>query len=188
MENHFHAGRFPKGTSGNPAGRPAGSRHKATFVFDQLRDNEGRQLLSKLLELPHRGNLPALRRFLDRFYPERKDPAFPMALPPLESTHVLLPYFREVSGAAAAGEITPAQGESLIHIAMSHARVIELAALARLERFCAPKPGHPCTQETNLLSPFVRREMAGPHDGAHFRPSSIPADSQPMLSRSRNFL
>ena len=32
--------RFEKGQSGNPAGRPAGSRNKATLLLDKLTDDE----------------------------------------------------------------------------------------------------------------------------------------------------
>jgi uncharacterized protein DUF5681 len=44
-------GRFKAGKSGNPAGRPAGSRNAATLAIDALLDGEAETLTRKAIEL-----------------------------------------------------------------------------------------------------------------------------------------
>jgi hypothetical protein len=44
-------GTFQKGQSGNPSGRPAGSRNKATLALDALLDGEGEAITRKAIEL-----------------------------------------------------------------------------------------------------------------------------------------
>src|ERR1017187_1859783 len=44
-------GQFTKGTSGNSAGRPAGSWNKATLACEQLLADDGEQLIRKAVEM-----------------------------------------------------------------------------------------------------------------------------------------
>ena len=59
-------GRWAKGTSGNPAGRPTGSRNKATLYFEELLDGQGEALIKKAVELSLKGDTTALRLCLER--------------------------------------------------------------------------------------------------------------------------
>ena len=58
--------RWRKGTSGNPAGRPTGSRNKATLYFEELLDGQGEALIKKAVELSLKGDTTALRLCLER--------------------------------------------------------------------------------------------------------------------------
>ena len=66
------ATRFQPGRSGNPQGRPPGSRNKTTRAIDALFDGEAEALTRKAIELAKAGDLVALRLCLDRIaLPER---------------------------------------------------------------------------------------------------------------------
>jgi hypothetical protein len=67
------AGQFTKGTSGNPGGRPPGSRNRATLLMETLLEGEAEQLTRKAIELALAGDLNALRLCLDRLLPPSKD-------------------------------------------------------------------------------------------------------------------
>ena len=67
------SGRFQKGQSGNPNGRPPGSRNKTTLAVDALLDGEAETLTRKAIELAKTGDVTALRLCLDRIAPVRKD-------------------------------------------------------------------------------------------------------------------
>ena len=54
-------GRWTKGTSGNPDGRPMGSRNRATLAAQTLLDGEGERLTRKAIELALEGDRAALR-------------------------------------------------------------------------------------------------------------------------------
>src|SRR3974390_3507282 len=57
---------FQKGQSGNPAGRPRGSRNRASIRRQRMLEKKGRALLDKAVELAMDGNIAALRLCLDR--------------------------------------------------------------------------------------------------------------------------
>lgn len=67
------AGRWRKGASGNKAGKPRGTRHKATLAAETLLEGEAEALSRKAIELALAGDVSALRLCLDRIVPPRKD-------------------------------------------------------------------------------------------------------------------
>src|SRR5262245_4945736 len=76
---------FKKGQSGNPKGRPRGSRNRATLAINALLDGEAEVLTRKAIELAKAGDLTALRLCLDRIVPPRKECPVTFALPPLRN-------------------------------------------------------------------------------------------------------
>ena len=60
---------FPKGESGNPLGRPLGSRHRVTLALDALLDGEPEKITRKAVEMAPAGDGVALRLCLDRIAP-----------------------------------------------------------------------------------------------------------------------
>ena len=53
--------RWKKGFSGNPNGRAAGSRNRATLAIEALLEGEGEALTRKAIELAKAGDMAALR-------------------------------------------------------------------------------------------------------------------------------
>ena len=51
-------GRWRQGTSGNPAGRPAGSRNKSTVFLEELLSGQSEALIQKGVELSLKGDTP----------------------------------------------------------------------------------------------------------------------------------
>jgi hypothetical protein len=54
-------GRFQKGRSGNPNGRPKGSRNKTTVIAQTLLEGEAEALVRKVVQLALEGDLTCLR-------------------------------------------------------------------------------------------------------------------------------
>src|SRR5438874_5684 len=71
---------FVKGQSGNPAGRPLGSRNKSTLAFEALAELEGPKLIEALFIKAKQGHAWAIRLLLVRMVAVRREPA-PFALP-----------------------------------------------------------------------------------------------------------
>ena len=67
------AGRFARGQSGNPEGRPKGSRNATTLALETLLDGQATVLTQKAIDLALTGDMAALRLCLDRILPPRKD-------------------------------------------------------------------------------------------------------------------
>jgi len=62
-------GRWQKGKSGNPDGRPIGSRNTATLVAQTLLEGEAEHLTRKAIKLAGGGNVMLLKFFLERLLP-----------------------------------------------------------------------------------------------------------------------
>ena len=76
--------KFKPGQSGNPNGRPKGSRHKTTLAIETLLDGEGEEITRKAIDLAKGGDLGAIRICLDRLAPPRKDRHIEFSLPAME--------------------------------------------------------------------------------------------------------
>ncbi len=66
------SGRFVKGQSGNPNGRPKGARGKATMIAEALLDGDAEKLMRKAIELALAGSEPCLRLCLERILPPKR--------------------------------------------------------------------------------------------------------------------
>src|SRR5215211_1110997 len=61
------------GESGNPGGRPKGSKHKTTLALEAMLEGEAEAITRKAIELAKGGDLTAIRLCLDRLLPVRRD-------------------------------------------------------------------------------------------------------------------
>src|SRR5829696_6579969 len=75
---------FQKGRSGNPNGKPKGTRHRVTMAAETLMEGEAEAITRKAIELAKGGDGPALRLCMDRIYPPRKDRSVRFRLPSLD--------------------------------------------------------------------------------------------------------
>lgn len=65
---------FAKGQSGNPAGRPAGSRNKTSLLAQELLDGDAEDIVRKVIEKAKEGDATAMRLVMERILPARKEP------------------------------------------------------------------------------------------------------------------
>jgi hypothetical protein len=126
MNSNDKNGKFKKGTSGNPAGRPLGSRNQAMLECEHLLQAAAPDLIRVLIEKAKKGDMQAMRLCLDRIYPVKKEQPIHLALPPLKSATDLPNHCRQITNAVMTGEITPGQGESLTNILTGHAHILEI--------------------------------------------------------------
>jgi hypothetical protein len=128
---HSHPGQFKKGQSGNPAGKPRGTRHAATLAAEVLLDGEAETLTRKAIEMAKAGNVHALRLCLDRIAPPRKSRKVAFDLPLIESTADLAPAFSAVIGAMAAGELAPDEAMTIAGVLELKRKAIETIEIER---------------------------------------------------------
>ena len=144
------SGRWPKGNSGNPAGRPPGSRNKSTLFFEELLSDQGEALIQKAIQLSLKGDTVALRLCLERICPPRKDRTLEM--PELTGFHPVSSALPLILTAVGEGRLTPGEAESLARVVESQIRVVEVEELARrvaeLERARTSRPDESQEQAT----------------------------------------
>jgi hypothetical protein len=120
---------FQKGQSGNPAGRPAGGRNKATLLAQQLLDGEAEALARKVIDQALAGDVMCLRVCLRRLVPPRKDVPVNVELPPVDSAADLPRATGALLEAVSAGVVTPSEAQALAGILEIHRKSLELADL-----------------------------------------------------------
>jgi hypothetical protein len=74
-------GRFPPGVSGNPSGRPKGSRNFSSIVAEALREGEAEALVRIAVAAAFAGDKPLLRFFMARIWPAMRGRLVELALP-----------------------------------------------------------------------------------------------------------
>ena len=116
---------FPKGTSGNPAGRPKGSRARTALALDAILEGEAEEITRKAIELAKDGDPQALRMCLDRLVPARKDRLITFELPPIDTVEDARKATGALLQAVAAGEITPSEAAELSKLTVAHVEAIK---------------------------------------------------------------
>jgi hypothetical protein len=129
---------FQKGVSGNPAGRPLGSRNKATIALAALLDGEAEAITRKAVDLAKSGDLTAIRLCLERIISPRKDRPVTFKFPPIETAADAARASSALVAAVADGELTPGEAAELGRLVESFVRSLEAtnfeARLLRLEQ------------------------------------------------------
>ncbi len=74
-------GRFKKGKSGNPRGKPKGARHKASLMAEMLFESGIEMVCEQVLSQAQEGNLQSAKIILDRLLPPKKDRPINFKLP-----------------------------------------------------------------------------------------------------------
>jgi hypothetical protein len=109
---------FQPGRSGNPRGRPLGSRNATTRAVEALLDGEAQAITRKAIEAALGGDMVAIRLVLDRVSPPRKSRPISIDLPPTG----------DAAGVAAAQQVVVqalAQGELLLDEATALSGLLE---------------------------------------------------------------
>src|SRR5437016_7013227 len=120
---------FPKGRSGNPAGRRFGSRNRATMAALELLAGEAEALTRKAVEAALAGDPTAMRLCLERILP--RDRAVKFALPPIKSAADVAPAMGAVTAALADGLISPGEAQAIARVVTTFVQTIETSEFDR---------------------------------------------------------
>ena len=118
-------GRWPKGTTGNPAGRPVGSRNRSTRLLEELLEGQAEALVQKAVQLALKGDPLALRLCLDRLFPAPKERRVELPLPKVTQLEHVTAALSAILAAAAEGQITPGEAAILAQVVETQRRLLE---------------------------------------------------------------
>lgn len=122
---------FRKGVSGNPAGKPKGSRHRATMFAEQLLDGEAEAIVRRVIEKAKNGDPIALRLCLDRILPPRRNRPVHVELPELASASDASKAMAAITATVARGELTPTEAAELSSVIAAYVKAIEATEVER---------------------------------------------------------
>jgi hypothetical protein len=118
-------GRFAAGN----AGRPPGSRHRATLAALTLLQGEAETLTRAAIDAALAGDGAALRLCLERILPPVRELPARVRLPPLRTACDVMLATRAVAEAAAGGALASDVATRLAGVLEAHRRAIETADL-----------------------------------------------------------
>ena len=130
---------FESGKSGNPKGRPKGSRNQATLLAEQLLEGEVEAIVRKLVNTALEGDTTALRLCLERLVAPKRERRIAFTLPAqIKSAADAATASSAVLNECAAGNLSPTEASEIMALISSHVRVLEVsdieARVAVLER------------------------------------------------------
>ncbi len=118
-------GRWPKGTSGNPTGRPAGARHEALKALDAIGSEGATEVMKAVVEAAKGGDMRAADILLRRLWPERKGRPVSVEMPAATDAAGVAAALSSVTQAVAAGDLSPEEGQAVAAILETQRRAIE---------------------------------------------------------------
>jgi len=122
-------GRFKPGQSGNPAGKPPGTKHHATRLAEHLMEGAAGSVVQAVLAAAEGGDMVAARLVLERIAPVRKGRPVVLPLPVVNTAADVLAALGATVQAMADGEITPDEAATVAGVLEVKRRAIETSEL-----------------------------------------------------------
>lgn len=121
---------FKPGTSGNPKGKPAGTRSKATQLLAAMMEGGAEKITRAVIDAAQAGDLMAAKIILDRVMPPAKERPVNIDLPDTQSAQGVAAAQSAILQAVAAGDLLPGEASTLSAIVEAKRRAIETQELA----------------------------------------------------------
>jgi hypothetical protein len=126
---------FQPGQSGNPAGRPRGSRNKRTIIVEKLLDDSAGDLTTAAINRATEGDPAALRACMDRIAPRLRRRPLDFTLPDLVTLADTPVAFSEITQGLAACDLDVEEASALMRAVREF--TFALAAVERDQRAAA---------------------------------------------------
>ena len=134
-------GRFRRGKSGNPRGRPKGARSLLAEKLDRIATKEAPAIVAAIVERAKAGDVDCAKLVLARAWPARRGRPVRLAVPLSEDgRRSPLAVLSAVLDAVATGELTPEEAEALSKSIDAHGRAADSATMARIEALATDPP------------------------------------------------
>ncbi len=119
---------WAKGQSGNPTGKPAGARNKATVMVLKIMETGAKEIADAVVDLARGGDLTAARLVLERLVPPAKERPIFLALPDTRTADGIAEAQQAILQAVAAGDLLPGEAATMAGIVEARRKAVETLA------------------------------------------------------------
>jgi hypothetical protein len=123
--------RFQPGQSGNPNGRPRGSRNRRALFAEALYEERAQDIVNKVVELALAGDGTALRVCMDRILAPMRERPVEFELPAMTTAADAVGAMSTVVQGVADGDLMPREAARLATVVQEYARTISTAVIER---------------------------------------------------------
>jgi Family of unknown function (DUF5681) len=124
------SGRFKRGQSGNPHGRPRGSRNHSYLNLHQIILDDAEAIIGKIVQAALDGDMAAGKMLLDRILPKRNcRPLLGLTLPAIASVADACSAMAAITNAALEGVISTSEAADLSQVVENFRRIRETTEL-----------------------------------------------------------
>ena len=125
--------KFEPGQSGNPAGKPKGTLHKATRAALELMEGNLEAITQKCIDEAKDGNLMAVKLVLDKVIPNARERRLSIKLPVVTGAGDLPAMLAKVLSLVSTGTLSPGEGQTITAMVEAYRKGLELSNIeARL--------------------------------------------------------
>ncbi|MCW2310576.1 DUF5681 domain-containing protein [Rhodoferax antarcticus] len=121
---------FKPGISGNPQGKPTGTRSKATQLLEALMQGGAEEITRAVIDAAKGGDLTACKIILDRLIPPAKERPVNVDLPDTSTSEGVSAAQSAIIQAVGCGDLLPGEAATLSAIVESKRRAIETLELS----------------------------------------------------------
>jgi Family of unknown function (DUF5681) len=122
---------FTRGQSGNPAGKPRGTRHRVTVLAEKLMQDDTEAVVRAVIDAAKGGDMTAARLILDRIAPARKGCPISFPLPKIDTTADVTNALSAVVASIASGELTPEEATAVSSVIETKRKAIEIQEIEK---------------------------------------------------------
>ena len=126
-----HPTRFKPGQSGNPAGRPAGSKNKATLMLEGMIEGRLAEVVEATVDSAVKGRQGSQKIIFDQYKAVTREKTVTIDLPEMETPQDLVVGHARIVAAIGRGEITPDQAVKIAQVLDSQRRAFDSAEVER---------------------------------------------------------
>jgi len=121
---------FKPGVSGNPDGRPRGSKNKLAQLGQKLLENGAEEIVTAIIEKAKAGDSTAQRLCMERIMPPMRSSVIQIDLPKLETPQDILKGYDALIDALDRGDLTLEELNHLSDVLENKRKAIETVVLA----------------------------------------------------------
>lgn len=128
-ERNLPPSAWKPGQSGNPAGKPPGTRNKATQMVLALMEGGAEEITRTVIDAAKNGDLAAARLVLERLAPPVRERFVALDLPDTSTATGVSVAQQTILEAVGAGDLLPTEGTTLATMLESRRKALETADL-----------------------------------------------------------